>query len=532
MRLKWNIITASGSTFSGTENLRSGPLHVKEELHDEIREVSASVPVKTARTERIFMNGFQTWTSCPEYTKFSRIRGVNGLPKRIIDRFSLDRYGDYHFVNYPMKRGILHGFSYCYFRRGSFYRLFASLDEEPGYTMFRYDSEKEVLTIQRDSEGLQADGEYHAFDLFYAEGSEDSVFDAWFRELGIQPRIKEKLYGYSSWYNRYQDIDEACIRQDLEGCAGIFRKNDLFQIDDGWEPFIGDWLEADQNKFPGGMKQAADEIHAKGFRAGIWLAPFVAEEKSGLFRNHPDWFLKHDGEPWKDGCNWSGFYSLDIDHPEVMDYLRRVFDRVLNEWGYDLVKLDFLYGAAPFGTRNETRAGRMIRAMKFLREVCGSKLILGCGVPVMPAFGLVDYCRIGCDATLDWNDKPHMRIIHRERPSTRQAVGNIISRRHLNGRAYLSDPDVFFLRDENLRLSAEQKRSLGELNALFGGVFLISDDPGKYTEKMKKEYERLRHLSESVSAYLRFRGGLKAVYLLDGKEHITRLFEKGNLRFR
>ena len=51
--------------------------------------------------------------------------------------------------------------------------------------------------------------------------------------------------------------------------------------------------------------------------------------------------------------------------------MRRVFHRVLDEWGCDLVKLDFLYGAAPFGTAQESRAGRMIRAMDFLREVCG-----------------------------------------------------------------------------------------------------------------------------------------------------------------
>lgn len=27
---------------------------------------------------------------------------------------------------------------------------------------------------------------------------------------------------------------------------------DLFQIDDGWEPKVGDWLETDAQKFPMG----------------------------------------------------------------------------------------------------------------------------------------------------------------------------------------------------------------------------------------------------------------------------------------
>lgn len=89
-----------------------------------------------------------------------------------------------------------------------------------------------------------------------------------------------------------------------------------------------------------------EEIHAAGFQAGLWLAPFVCEKDSALFRQHPDWLLKVNGKPWCCGCNWSSFYALDIDNPAVLDYLRRVFDRVLNDWGFDLVKLDFLYGAA------------------------------------------------------------------------------------------------------------------------------------------------------------------------------------------
>ena len=70
-----------------------------------------------------------------------------------------------------------------------------------------------------------------------------------------------------------------------------------------------------------------------------------------------------------------------------------------------------------------------------------------------------------------------MRLFHRERVSTKQAIGNTIFRRQLNGRAWLSDPDVFFLREENLRLTAEQKRKLAQVNALLGGVLLTPARP-------------------------------------------------------
>lgn len=202
----------------------------------------------------------------------------------------------------------------------------------------------------------------------------------------------------------------------------------------------------------------------------------------------------------------------------MRDYLRGVFDRVLDQWGFDLVKLDFLYGAAPFGKKTESRAGRMIRAMELLREWCGDKLILGCGVPVMPAFGLVDYCRVSCDVGLDWDDVWYMRLFHRERVSTKQAIGNTIFRRQLNGRAWLSDPDVFFLREENLRLTAEQKRKLAQVNALLGGVLLTSDDPAGYSPTAREQYRALRELSRAENIHVDTNRGLCVTYTIGGRE--------------
>ncbi|MDE7288571.1 MAG: alpha-galactosidase, partial [Oscillospiraceae bacterium] len=250
----------------------------------------------------------------------------------------------------------------------------------------------------------------------------------------------------------------------------------------------------------------------------LWLAPFVCETTSALFREHSDWLFKVNGKPWKCGGNWSGFYALDIDNPAVQEYLKNVFDRVLNQWGFDLVKLDFLYGAAPFGTKTESRGGRMIRAMELLRQWCGDKLILGCGVPVMPAFGIVDYCRVSCDVGLDWDDKWFMRLFHRERVSTKQAIGNTVFRRQLNGRAYLSDPDVFFLRDENLSLTEEQKAKLAQVNALLGGVLLTSDDPSKYSGETMKKYRDLLKLRSAENIRVEADGGICIKYILDGME--------------
>ena len=79
----------------------------------------------------------------------------------------------------------------------------------------------------------------------------------------------------------------------------------------------------------------------------------------------------------------------------------------------------------------------MCEAMDFLRECVGEKMILGCGVPLMPAFGKVDYCRIGADMGLRWK-VPFFS--NREFISTYHTLGNSIFRRQLDGRAFYSDP--------------------------------------------------------------------------------------------
>ena len=491
--LKWHIGMEDRTAFHGSLHVKNGRITLRKELpKGKIEYISATLRVDLNPNGKIFMNGYQSWSKCKENTVISRVRGVRRIPRKIIDWFALDRYSDYHFNKYPYKPGVIHGYSYGYFREGAVYRLVASLDESNGYTIFSYDAGTAELLIKKDCKGVACEGETVLMDLFFAEGSEKKVFDQWFEALQIRPRTTQKIAGYSSWYNRYQDISEKSIYEDLLGAQSLLRAGDLFQIDDGWEPAVGDWLEPDGEKFPKGMKAAAQAIHESGFKAGLWLAPFVAEENSKLFQEKPDWFFIHNGERWKAGSNWSGFYSLDIDHPEVQNYLKNVFSQVIDEWGYDLLKLDFLYAAAPFGKEGETRAARMIRAMKMLREWCGEKLILACGVPLMPAFGIADYCRVSCDVTLDWNDKPHMRMIHMERPSTMNAILTDKARRQLNQRAFGNDPDVFFLRNNNIRLNEEQKERLYETCIRYGNVFLTSDNISNYSEEQKDLYRYLR----------------------------------------
>ena len=468
--------------------------------------------------DMLYLNGYQSWTDSRERGVKGRMHSLDRVPKRIVRKYSLDRYGDNRFVSYGQKHRQQHGFTYGYVRRGEAYTLFGSLAEQSGFTILRFDTEENTVSLEKDCVGHHFIGDYTVFDMAILNGTEDEVFDEYFRLLGVAPAKGKRLTGYTSWYNLYENISEESIEKDLRGFAGAKTLPDVFQIDDGYENAVGDWLVMNE-RFPHGMKVAADSIRASGMMPGIWLAPFAAEKKSILVKEHPDWLLRdEDGIAQPGGCNWSGFYGLDIYNEGFRAYLKQVFDTVVRDWGYKLLKLDFLYAACLIPRRDKTRAQVMYDGMRFLRELAGDALILGCGVPLAPAFGMVDYCRIGCDMTLNWLGDKIMRPLHREVPSTRNTLLNTVYRRHLDGRAWRNDPDVFLLRDDNMKLSMEQRETLATVNALFGGVLFTSDNVGAYDEDKRAVYERIEKLDRGCVTKIKSTPSKLVICYREGKK--------------
>jgi alpha-galactosidase len=396
--------------------------------------------------------------------------------------------GAYNFTQNVKTPGKFTGFSYMYVRRGEEFDLFASLTERTGYTIFMTDCAKNEIYAKKDLDGVVFDGEYEVLNIVNLKGSDTEVFDNWFSILGVEKPTVKPMNGYTTWYNYYPHINEKIVTDDLEALSQVDADIDIFQIDDGFQTATGDWLSVDAEKFPNGMKAEVDKIHSKNMLAGLWLCPLGAQFTSKVLKEHKDWFIrKPNGRLVQAGPNWGGFCSLDIENPEARAYIKNFFNVVLNDWGFDLVKLDFLYCAAMIPNHNKTRGQLMCEAMDFLRECVGDKKILGCGVPLMPAFGKVDYCRIGADMDLRWY-KP--TFDHREFVSTINTLGNTIFRRQLNGRAFLNDPDVFLLREDNMHMSFEQRKIIATVNKLFGSVLFTSDNVGQYRdEQMEKLLE-------------------------------------------
>lgn len=439
------------------------------------------------KNEKFFVNGYQSWTTSGEMSAEDIYRGTTPLAG--VTKYTKDMAitsGDYAFTRYEPRPGFFHSFTYTYLRRGDEFEFFGSLSERNGYTVFYSDMEKHIFSVEKDVEGLTISEPYEMFDIVRVVGGYDEVFDKYFAAMSLPAKKRvDRLTGYTSWYNYFQKIDENIILRDLKGLSRARESVNIFQIDDGYEPFVGDWLDYNGKDFPNGMKTIADAVHREGYLAGIWLAPFnVQRGKSRILKEHPDWLIRNpDGKPQLGCVAWGGAYTLDIYNSEVREHLKKVFDTVLNDWGYDMVKLDFLYSQCRTPRDNKTRGTIMCEAMDFLRECVGDKLILGCGVPLGPAFGVVDACRISCDVDLSYGGKFYNSMsINNELPSAQNAINNSMFRRHLNGRAFLNDPDVFFLRDHNLTFTWEQKLLLAKINNLFGRVLFVSDDAGEYSE--------------------------------------------------
>ena len=460
------------------EEVMKATLYPKCEISN--LEISMSCTHLYTPDSKIFVNGYQSWTNTREFFMDEKMERSKGILKYIP---IAKTYGDENFVKYP-PRGVFHGYTYGYIRDYTKVYLYGSMCESTGYTIVKFDTKHNEVIIKKDLDGVTISNPYEIFNLGYFEGEYDEVFDRYFSLQNLPGLRMRSATGYTTWYNYYKKITRQDVDKDLQGFKDVGITPMFFQIDDGWQTHVGDWL--DVKPAFGNMKELTDSIHAQGIRAGLWLAPFACFTNSKLYKEHPDWLIRNEkGRPIKGGISWypiSTYYVLDVLKPEVQDYLRKVFDTVLNDWNFDMVKLDFLYAQCQIPRQNKSRGQIMCEAMDFLRSCVGNKLILGCGVPLGPAFGKVDFCRIGCDVRLNWGENFIDRMICRESPSTVSTLNNTIFRRHLNGRAFVNDPDVFYLRDYNIKMNDEQKTIVADVNKLFGGVLFVSDRVSTYNE--------------------------------------------------
>jgi len=322
-------------------------------------------------------------------------------------------------------------------------------------------------------------------------GSETQVFNDYAKflakTLGAAPAQKTQRV-WCSWYSFYTTITEEFIHRALQDLEGY--EFDVFQVDDGWQERVGDWQP--NTKFPAGMSDLAQRIHASGRKAGLWLAPFIALPSSRLFQQHPDWFLRtEDGGYAKAGFNWGeSLMALDTSHPEALAWLTGLMKQV-RAWGYDYVKLDFLYAAALPGKRfaNLGREAAYRQGLQTLRQALGDAYLLTCGAPVLPSLGLCDAMRVSTDVSGEW--ETYRDAVLWQNPTTggtRNALRSTLHRLWLAPLVH-PDPDVAYFRSEESHLSPQQRQLLQDI-AEITRFKATSDLPMWMTEAEKTALKR------------------------------------------
>jgi alpha-galactosidase len=248
--------------------------------------------------------------------------------------------------------------------------------------------------------------------------------------------------GWCSWYCFGPRVTAQQVLDNLDVIAKHAPGLRYVQIDDGYQPAMGDWLETGA-AFGGNVQGVLKEICKRGFEAAIWVAPFIAEEKSHLFQQHPDWFVKDQaGKPLRSdtvtfgGWRHGPWYVLDGTHPEVQQHFENLFRTMKRDWGCTYFKLDANFWGAIHGGRfhdpSATRIEAYRRGMQAIRRGSGNSFVLGCNHPIWPSLGLIDGSRSSNDIKRTWE---------RIETTARQNL----SRNWQNGRLWWNDPDAIVL---------------------------------------------------------------------------------------
>lgn len=346
------------------------------------------------------------------------------------------------------------------------------------------------------------------------------------------PRHTARITGWCSWYDLYASITEENILEHLRGVARVVRREQLpmrvFQIDDGFTPEMGDWLQV-KPQFPRGMGPVLDEIRDAGFIPGLWIAPFMVGNRSQLYREHPDWVVRDraTGGPlvtyrFYGEFRWhkrsEEYYVLDTTHPAAADYLRLVFRTWRREWGCQYFKTDFLHLGSDYGpdravwhTPGSTRIEVWRRALELIHAEIGEALWLACG-PLWASVGLYHAVRIGRDVGVSW----------RGQHTAQDLLHSLPLRNFANGILWQADPDCVLLRQRFHELSAEEVRSLALYAGLSGGVLMTSDALDELSAERLRLWKFLLEDTGGVSSHFPLLGRVDDAVLVETRARAGR----------
>jgi len=308
---------------------------------------------------------------------------------------------------------------------------------------------------------------------------------------------------YCSWYWYGADYNEDYLHRDLDAFRDHHMPFDVFLIDESWG--LSKWGDFEANdRFPLGMKDAADRIRDLGYIPGIWTCPYLVSPGSELAEKNPAWLLMEpDGDHYTFRMNDTVHWVLDLTYPGVLEYLEKSYRKISEEWGYRYFKFDFMRSVILDGDYqlydpeiNRLEAYRM--GLEAIRRGVGKTAYISvCGGHYGGSLGLADSQRSGSDVVSYWDTS--------ELPKYRQ---NIL--RTWMSRLWHVDPDAMMVRRNEMADPAfsRPKLTLGkftdkeaEVNALNqyigGGLVTFTEEFTSIDNERRALY---RHVIPSVNS--------------------------------
>ncbi|HVI43396.1 MAG TPA: glycoside hydrolase family 36 protein [Chitinophaga sp.] len=302
------------------------------------------------------------------------------------------------------------------------------------------------------------------------------------------PRLefRQPPTGWCSWYCFGPRVTAKNIYDNLDYIKSNIPALKYIQLDDGYQPHMGDWLEVGSS-FGGNVQQVLQTIREKGFEPAIWVAPFICDSNSTIFKDHKDWLVKDaTGKPLRSdkvtfgGWRMKPWYVLDGTNPAVQQHLEKLFRTMRNDWGVTYFKLDANFWGAIHGgyfyDKQATRVEAYRRGMEAVLKGTKDAFVLGCNHPLWPSLGLIHGSRSSGDIKRSWDI---FEGTGREN----------LYRAWQNGRLWWNDPDCILLTGN---MPDNEFNFHAALIYATGGMLLSGDDLTKISP------ERLNILRKTV----------------------------------
>ncbi|WP_137625531.1 alpha-galactosidase [Lactiplantibacillus pingfangensis] len=146
---------------------------------------------------------------------------------------------------------------------------------------------------------------------------------------------------FNNWEATYFNFDETKLLTLAQQAKQLGME--CFVVDDGWfghrdsdRTSLGDW-RVDHRKFPHGMGHFAQQIHDLGLQMGLWFEPEMVSPDTPLYRDHPDWVVRH---PYPRTAIGRGQYVLDFANPAVVTAIYAQIKPVIEAAQLDFIKWD------------------------------------------------------------------------------------------------------------------------------------------------------------------------------------------------